>query len=404
MTKIHRFFILSGFLLFSSFLFSQQIAAQKPYLILVSFDGFRHDYPSLTNTPNFKFIETNGFKAEALKPAFPSQTFPNHYSMVTGLYPEHHGIVGNTFFAPDINKSFKVGSVDASENPDFYLGEPIWKTVMRYNKKSAVYFWVGSEAIKPNYFYKYDSKVPYDARIEQLNRWLELPYSERPNLICLYFEEVDWQGHDYGAKSTEVLQAVRVADALLGRIITTIHESDLADSINLVVASDHGMIDMIPENAIDIEPILKKLPANATVSPYYSTTSVYIPGISVDSLIAEFPNIPHLSVYNTKKAPLTLHINETNRLGDIILIPEPGYKLKRGEKPYSLSKAGHGFDPENSDMWGIFYAYGPSVKRNTKGPVADVVDVYPFCLSLLGLSIDHKTDGTAEHLKSALKK
>lgn len=403
MMKRHRLLLISGFLHLLFILATQSIVAQKPYLILVSFDGFRHDYPELTNTPNFKFIETNGFKAEALKPAFPSQTFPNHYSMVTGLYPEHHGIVGNTFFAPDINKNFKVGSVDASENADFYLGEPIWKTVMRYNKKSAVYFWVGSEAIKPNYFYKYDSKVPYDARIEQLNRWLELPYADRPNLICLYFEEVDWQGHDYGAKSAEVLQAVRVADALLGRIITTIHESDLADSINLVVASDHGMIDMIPENAIDIEPLLKKLPPSAFVAPYYSTTSVYTPGISVDSLIAEFPKIPHLAVYNTKKAPLHLHINETDRLGDIILIPEPGYKLKRGEKPYSLSKAGHGFDPEHSDMWGIFYAYGPSVRRNTKGPVADVVDVYPFCLNLLGLPLDHKTDGAVDHLKKAFK-
>lgn len=386
--------------------------AQAPYLILVSFDGFRYDYVDKTSTPNLNFIQKSGFKSGYLKPSFPSQTFPNHITLATGLHPEHHGIVSNTFYAPDLNKNFSLSDRSAVTNPDFYLGEPIWKTVQRFGKKSASYFWAGSEAIYSDYYFTYYQNAPYDDRISGLNEWINLPYSKRPSVIVLYFEDVDSKGHNFGPNNKETMSAVREADRTVGRIMETIEKSGLKDSTNLIIVSDHGMTELNVCKEINLEPVFEKLPKSASVNRYYSTSSVYLPENIIDSVFSTLPKIDHVTIVKRKNADPKYHIEDAFRYGDILFIPDLGYSFRNEgfwtkadkwkDELFGTYQSGHGYDPEYSDMWGIFYAIGPSIKPNSSVDFANSVDVYPFCLDLLGLPLDHKIDGNADKLEKSV--
>ena len=393
-------------------LWCSSIFAQAPYLVLVSFDGFRFDYAEKTSTPNLSLIQKNGFKSGFLKPSFPSQTFPNHITLATGLHPEHHGIISNSFYAPDLKKSFTLADRSAVTNPDFYLGEPIWKTVQRFGKKSASYFWAGSEAIRSDYYFTYYQNAPYDDRISGLKEWISLPHSERPSVIALYFEDVDTKGHNFGPNNKETLKAVMDADLTIGKIMETIEKSGLKDSTNLVIVSDHGMTELKVCNEINLEPVFEKLPKSALVNRYYSTSSIYLPANLVDSVFASLPEIDHVTKVKRKNADPKYHIEDAIRYGDILFIPDLGYSFRNEgfwtkagkwkDELFGVYNSGHGFDPENSDMWGIFYAIGPSIKPNSSVDFANSVDVYPFCLDLLGLPLDHKIDGNSVKLKETV--
>ena len=195
-------------------------ATNDVYVVMLSMDGFRWDYPERLETPNLDYIARRGVRAEYIKPAFPSKTFPNHYSMATGLYPDNHGIVDNNFYCPDLNLTFRLGNRQAVENPAFYGGEPIWVTAEKQGITSASYFWVGSEApvmgIQPTYWKRFDGRVPFINRIDTVLHWLQLPDQKRPRLIMFYFQEPDTQGHETGPVSSEVDQIVLQLDSLLG--------------------------------------------------------------------------------------------------------------------------------------------------------------------------------------------
>ncbi|MEE3196351.1 MAG: ectonucleotide pyrophosphatase/phosphodiesterase, partial [Candidatus Neomarinimicrobiota bacterium] len=177
-------------------------AEDGQYVLLVSMDGFRSDYLEIADTPNFDKMSKNGVKAEGLKPVFISKTFPNHYSIATGMYAESHGLIANSFFASDINKYYSIRDRESVENGDFYGGEPIWVTAERQGMNTASYFWVGTEAsiagVHPSIWKRYDQKVPFDDRIDSVMTWFSLPMSNRPRLVMLYFHEPDWTGHKYG--------------------------------------------------------------------------------------------------------------------------------------------------------------------------------------------------------------
>ena len=166
-------FILSTFLL-TSF---RGDAGKPPknYVLIVSFDAFRWDYTKIYKTPNLNKLASEGVKADRLISSFPTVTFPNHYSIATGLYPDHHGLINNTFFAPELNLMYRIGDRKAVENPAFYLGEPMWITAKKQGLKTASFFWVGSEApvqgMQPDYWKKYDSKVTYSERIDTVIKW-----------------------------------------------------------------------------------------------------------------------------------------------------------------------------------------------------------------------------------------
>ena len=231
-------------------------AENDQYVLLISMDGFRSDYLDMTDTPNFDNMAKNGIRSDGLKPVFISKTFPNHYSIATGMYAESHGVIANSFFASDLDKYYSIRDRKSVENGDFYGGEPIWVTAEKQGVKTASYFWVGTEAaiagVHPSIWKRYDQKVPFEDRIDSVMTWFSLPISHRPRLIMLYFHEPDWTGHEYGPSSDENVDQIQKMDDIMGTIIEKAEKLSIADKLNVLVVSDHGMTEVHPEQIIDL--------------------------------------------------------------------------------------------------------------------------------------------------------
>ena len=220
---------------------------QKPSLLLVSFDGFRADYLDRFDLPNFRRVMARGTRARGMHPVFPTITFPNHYSLVTGLYPEHHGIVENSFFDPVRNDAFSFRNFQTVSDGTWFGGEPIWVTAERQGMVSACFFWPGSEAdikgIRPTYWNRYDGSVPNEQRIETVLGWLRLPADRRPHVITLYFSDVDSASHRTAIGGSDVAAAVAAVDTALGMLLDGLDRLENRDRVLLMLTSDHGMAD-----------------------------------------------------------------------------------------------------------------------------------------------------------------
>ncbi len=223
----------------------QTKSQQQPYLIVVSMDGFRWDYTDSVPTPNFDRLAQKGVHATSMQVSFPSKTFPNHYTLATGLTPDHHGIVNNNFYAPDLDEHYSLGKRSAVEDGRFYGGEPIWNTAKKNGIKTASFFWVGSEAniqgMRPDYWKRYNGKIPFKQRVDTVMHWLNLPAKQRPHLIMWYAHEPDHTGHATGPHSPQTDSVVMLMDELLGYFMDRLAQQPMADSVNVIITSDHGM-------------------------------------------------------------------------------------------------------------------------------------------------------------------
>jgi hypothetical protein len=223
----------------------QQMA--KPYVILVSLDGFRYDYAKKYHADHLLALAAQGASApEGMLPAYPSITFPNHYTIVTGLYPEHHGIVANSFYDPARKDTYSYHDSKSVGDGTWYGGTPLWVLAEQQGMRSASFFWVGSEAdvqgVRPSYYLKFDGSFPNPKRVEQVLAWLHLPAEQRPHMITLYFSDTDSAGHRYGPDSQQVADAVRELDGEIGKLVDGIKESKLP--VDLIVLADHGMVEV----------------------------------------------------------------------------------------------------------------------------------------------------------------
>ncbi len=259
--------------------YSQGKNSDRPYVVMVSFDGFRSDYVERFDLPNFKKFIKEGASAEALIPSFPSKTFPNHYTLVTGLYPGHHGLVDNAFYDPKKEMNYGMRIRQAVLDSAFYGGVPLWVLAKQQGVKSASYFWVGSElkqeALHPDYFFQYDQSVPFEDRIDQVIKWLRLPESDRPHLITLYFSSPDSESHAFGPFGEKTKLAVMRMDSLLGVLVRKIDETQLA--VNTVLVSDHGMSELIeaPETFILLDELVKTTGKSVTVANGGTQANIY---------------------------------------------------------------------------------------------------------------------------------
>jgi predicted AlkP superfamily pyrophosphatase or phosphodiesterase len=208
-------------------------APPAPLTILVSFDGWRWDYDTKAPAPALRALMARGVRTEGLIPAYPSKTVPNHYSMATGLYPGHHGMIGNVIRDPDTGRVFRRTDRAEVQNPMWWGGEPIWNTAQRQGLIAATMFWPGSEApvggMLPRYWREFDATVPPAARVDQVLAWLDAPAADRPSLVTLYFDEVDVMGHWYGPDSRQVKDAIVRTDAQLGRLVDGLAARRLLD-------------------------------------------------------------------------------------------------------------------------------------------------------------------------------
>jgi alkaline phosphatase D len=373
---------------------------EKPYVVLVSLDGFRWDYNKYFDTPNLDELAKNGVKAKSMKPSYPTKTFPNHYSMVTGLYPDHHGIVNNSFYDPTTKKKFSLGS-SAKTDASFYGGNPIWNVAEEQGVKAASFYWPGSDTSKksPSIYKTYDGTVPYSTRIETVLQWLALPEQERPHLITLYFDEPDHTGHTFGPLSNENRIMVQKMDSIIGVLSKELDALAIGKQVNLIVVADHGMTEISDNKKIVVLDYLKPnwLEQVDVINPIMSIRATAKAKDSVNKALSKVPNI---RFWKTADIPNRLHLGTNERNLDFVIEAKKGYSLVKSANQKIMGGT-HGYDNRMKDMHAIFYAKGPNFKVNKKVSTFQNVSVYNLIAHILDLKIE-VTDGQFSEVKRML--
>jgi predicted AlkP superfamily pyrophosphatase or phosphodiesterase len=385
-------------------------AQTKPYVILISFDGFRWDYVDRGITPHFDYIKENGVSAKSLRPCFPSKTFPNHISIITGMYPAHHGIISNGF--SDYFDSTRYSMSDSNEvrNSKWYKGEAFWETAERQGIISASYFWPGSEVTlfyrHPTYYYTYVHKRPYRERVDGVIDWLKLPYKKRPHFLTSYFDATDTYGHKYGPDSPETNFAISQLDSILGYYFEKLKEINLFDSTDIIVVSDHGMTNVSEDKVVNVESVLegKKYKSNDG-GPFMMIEPAKGESDNIFNRLKENEN--HYKVYMRKNVPEYFHFSDNPLISKIVIIAENGWSLETNKsmenmKKYS-SKGNHGYDNYWMDMNGIFYAVGPDFKKNYQVGTINNIDIYPLLCKIFNIFPNPLIDGGLDRIEYILK-
>ena len=385
------------------------VAAQKkPYVILISIDGLRSDFVDKYNAKSLQAYGKSGVVANYMTSAFPSLTFPNHYSIVTGLYPAHHGLVDNTFFDEKANATYTMSNKKMVADPYWYGGTPLWVLAEKQQMVTASFYWVASEApienTQPTYFYNYNDKIKIEKRIAQIKDWLSLPEKTRPHLITFYMPDVDDAAHNYGPDSKQAEAAVLYIDNVIKQMNEAISSLNLP--VNFVLVSDHGMALVDSQNPIRlpkaVDPTKFYIPSgSALLQLYAKDTAAIIP--TYQALLKEANGY---DVYLKNNTPKDFHYNNAddrfNRIGDIILVAKLPYTFSLSGRPSSPGK--HGYDPRLPEMRASFLAWGPAFKSGKKIKGFENVHVYPLVAKILGLQYDQKTiDGKLSVLKNTLK-
>ncbi len=400
--------ILSVVILFSLLVLS--LNAQQPYVILVSFDGFRWDYSERGITPNLSKIKDEGVASLSLQPSFPSKTFPNHYSIITGMYPENHGIIANDFYNRLCGLRYKVGDTVSVRNSDWYNGEAFWETAERNGIKCASYFWPGSEVNntlrRPSYFKNYNHNTPRRHRIDEVINWLKLPYSERPKFITLYFHDTDDIGHEFGPNSPEIDECITSMDSLAGYLYSRISELSFADSVNLIFVSDHGMTEIDSKKVINIDEILPD--ASFTLEGDKTFGFIRTEPENVYSIYNKLKNNENnFKVYLKSEVPNYLHFSKNPNIPDIIMLADLGWSILNNEQVERFSdyrgRGNHGYDNKLTDMHGIFIAKGPSFKSGFMTGTISNIDIYPMLCKIFNIEPNKNIDGNFVNIEHILK-
>jgi predicted AlkP superfamily pyrophosphatase or phosphodiesterase len=373
-------------------------------------DGFRWDYIYRGITPNLNKLADEGVHALSLRPSFPSKTFPNHYSIITGMYPENHGIIFNSFTNTFTGETYRIGDTISTRQSKWYKGEAFWETANRHNIKTASFFWVGSEQDvdykRPTYFYHYNQNISFEERVNGVIKWLQLPENERPQFITLYFEEPDSKGHSFGPNSPETNKAIALVDSMLGLLIDKLKNIGMENKVNIIVVSDHGMTEISDKRIINIEEILKDYKCKF----YGMGTSIMIDA-EPDKLNEIYQtlkkNEKNYRVYTKDEIPEYFHFSKNPFILPIIVIAETGWTLVTNEyfkrtRSYSI-RGEHGFDNHHLDMHGIFIAKGPAFRSGYKTGTLWNVDVYPLLCKIFNITPNNLIDGDINRIGFILK-
>jgi len=377
----------------------------KPYVILVSLDGFRYDYVKKYSAPNIVAMAARGATAQdGMIPSYPSVTFPNHLSLITGLYPEHHGIVANSFYDPARQQRFTYADPPTVLDGSWYSGVPLWSLAELHQMRSACFFWPGSEAEiagkRPSYYLAFDPNIPNDRRVAQVLAWLRLPPAERPHFITLYMAEVDGAGHGFGPDSPQVAEAVQSLDAEIGKLLAGLDATHLP--IDLIVLADHGM-ETTRGNWINLDQL-------ADLSHFKTDGPLMYPPNEAEAAKA-YQSLKGASdkftVYRRADVPADLHYNSNPREGDPVVIATGPYAIRAhtpapGEPDRPPAVGQHGYDPYMMPtMKALFVATGPDIRPGVTVAPFENVNVYPVIAEILGLPIG-KIDGDPNVLQSIL--
>jgi len=401
------------FLLFSvviPFIVGCRPGAQSPSsekVLLVSIDGFRHDYRHMYGTPILDRFADEGARAEYLIPVFPTKTFPNHYSIATGRYAENTGIVSNNMYDPEFNAYYSLADRDAVQDARWYEGEPIWVTAEKQGISAAPLFWPGSEAPiggdYPSRWSPYDQDLPYEARVDSVIHWLQMEESIEPGFMALYFSKVDTYGHWYGPESDSVKTAIEEIDSHIGYLRRELVRIGQLDDLNVLIVSDHGMMEVSDEKVIVLDEMIDL--DSVEVTDWAPVTTIWansdIKKVVYSSLKEAEENY---TVYLKEELPDRYGYKNHRRVSDIVLIADPGYTVTSRDRLQGadISGGAHGYDNQVPEMRGIFIARGPSIKSGLKiGPVQNI-HLYELMAHLMQIE-PAPNDGSLDSLRQILK-
>jgi predicted AlkP superfamily pyrophosphatase or phosphodiesterase len=398
---------------FGLFVFSQKkIRDLKPTVILISLDGFHPNYLEKYKPKTLNKLAENGVLAKWLIPAFPTKTFPNHYTIATGLYPENHGIVENNIY--DFGTVFTLGNREEVQNSRWWLGEPIWVTAEKQGQRAGAFFFPGTEAeimgTRPTFWKTYDGKIPNETRVDQILTWLDLPQKSRPTVYTLYFSDTDDAGHAFSPDSKEVAEAVAKVDGNLGRLVAGLKKRKIYKKINLIIVSDHGMATVNQQNvvflddAFDFEKAEKILWTGEIVQIFPKTGEER-------GIIENLKNkIKNANCWRKSEIPARFHYQASNRIAPIVCSANEGWILtnrKRFEEvkkrdDFLKLKGAHGYNNQLESMRATFIAHGAAFKKGKIVEPFENIHIYNLMTKILGLT-PAKNDGDFEAVKGMLK-
>ncbi len=381
-----------------------------PLLILVSIDGFRADYLDRGVTPNLSALAASGARGP-MRPSFPSLTYPNHYSLVTGLRPDHNGVVNNTMRddrQPGV--IFKMSNNGAVQD-DFWWAQakPVWTSVEEHGARAATLFWPGSEAEnhgrRPSYWLHYDEAMTSEARVAQVLSWVDMPADQRPGFITLYYSMVDHAGHDFGPDSPEVDAALAEADASIGQLLDGLRQRGLEGKVNLIIVADHGMAPHRPERFIRLEDML---PAGSydvhAAGSVANIAAMPSHAAEVERVLIKTPH-RYMHCWHKARLPVRFHYGHNPRIPEYVCLADVGgYIIGPSQDGWTPKPHGgsHGYDPDLNEMSALFIASGPDIRPGVVLPRFDNVDVYDLEMRLLHLPPE-PNDGRLAPLRPALK-
>jgi predicted AlkP superfamily pyrophosphatase or phosphodiesterase len=386
---------------------SRRIPPQERILILVSIDAFRWDYLQKFPTPNLKRIAGEGVHAKKLIPMFPTMTFPNHHTIVTGLRPAHHGVIHNNIYDPVTKETFAFNKPEL-QGPQWWGGEPIWATAIKQGRRADCLFWPGigtpMAGLEPTEWKRYESKPEPSEIIDMGLAWLDQSAEKRPSFVMLYFHHVDSVSHKSGTDSPETAASVAQVDAAIGHLVEGIHRLKLDDIANVVIVSDHGMANISPQRTIALGDYVD---LNKVQVDFSGALAGLRPNDgNVDAVYDAFKaKESHYKVYRAENMPERYHFTKNPRIPQVVIVADDGWYLsKRASNEPStreMNKATHGFDPELDSMGATFIAWGPAFRKHTELAPFENVHIYNLLCASMGLK-PSSNDGDERLVKTVL--
>lgn len=374
----------------------------KPLVMLISIDGFKPAYMNSVDTPNLLKLKRDGAHAQGLISSFPSLTFPNHLSLVSGQTPDHHGIVNNTMLDPELPGPFHLGAREVLNDPRWWSeARPIWLDLRAQGKKSSTLFWPGSEVpiqgIWPDDWLPYQHQMSHEQRIKTLIQWLSRSNETRADFATLYFSDVDSAGHQFGPDAPEVKAASQAVDRSIGDLVEALKTIDLWRLTTLIVVSDHGMAKV--DHKIDVGKILKE-GSQVRWEWLGAVAGLRLNGEDSKQVLDELSLLAHLNCWLKAELPARFRFGQHRRIPDIVCLAEPGHVIVHN-LDRSVPLGQHGYDPQLEDMWGLLIASGYRIQPATSGLINNL-DVYALLCRLLNIE-PHTHDGDPSTLKAWLK-
>lgn len=395
----------------SDFLGQKPIKDLRPTIILVSIDGLRYDYLDKYQPPALSEIAREGVRAKWMIPSFPTKTFPNHYTVATGLYPENHGIIENNIF--DFGVVFSLGKREEVQNTRWWLGEPIWVTAEKQGVRAGAFFFPGTEAEidgrRPTFWKEYDGKIPNEERVDQILKWIDLPRGERPRMFTLYFSDVDDAGHGYGPDAAQTRDAVLKVDESIKRLIDGLKTRKIDKKVNVIITSDHGMAVVDQRNAVVMDDYLdQKLTERVLTTG--EIWQIFPKNGETENIMKGLAGIQNATCWRKSEIPARLHYQASPRIAPIVCSSNEGwfmtsrerYESQKKRSDFLQIKGAHGYDNELQSMRATFIARGGEFKKKKTVEPFENIHVYELMCKVLGLT-PAKNDGSLIKVSGMLR-